>query len=1011
MLKTAPNLVIKSDWRDQYKLAGECRDLNNTLLGRYVFLWHPKQQDLLNRFCESWLETHHKNPDFFITRDWECVAGDTLIYSKCGTVSEIQNLRPGLKIASSYKSLNGVTNETFCDVLQRVRKEPKQLFKIIPIKGLPIRVSSEHGFLTALGWKKAKDLTTDDFLYLSKNKVDVEPFSNIIESIEIKDTASLLRASKTPNSLFYLELKKFFESEFVSEAPYRLGKAIKISYPTDNPFENFIPTLALLLQIRCRIIPTVLEDKSSLIIWDSSFEELRQIGIDVNSPAIGSNKYGDSLSNKEAYDIIKEGFNPFTCLDSVDLVSKITTRHSAQGFELVQIADIIPDEIEVVWDLTTSTEQFVANGIIVHNTTGLDPHTCEGVISSHSWDYNNSVVIQPNNFKLDLYKEAMATIPRNNQNEKFDTKFDIKMLGLKPPIFFDTQHGAQVGYAGILKGYSLDDLQKELLDNYKIDKDIRMDFPSMKSIEVDGINYWVGLTEGNRILEDDHIRYAAQDTIIAHMLCGKILSRLSEENLIQVWEEIERPLIPIFADIEMRGFKADWKFAEDYYKTKEAELTKSYGEIKEITTKLPDEVRANFKNTKLKNSDFSPGSAPQILKLFQHYGVKLKNTKKEYLEEVRNGLIGNEEKSEAFDLLNLILEYKTQSTVFTKFIKPFIANNCNPKTKRIHPDFRIITRDAQTGRSSASNPNLMAVDPVFRAIIVADEGFEIHSRDYSAFEFRAAAGLSGEQAMLDAFIRRADLLPDMLKLSNKYGETDPDTLVKGYTKGKLDLLEAEERLAVDFLKTDVHRNNASYIFKVVAEQVSDEIRSTSKTLGYAVLYGGQASRVQTALAKEGYFYTLDECSEFIRMFYEALPKISEFLQVLRESVLDPGFIKTPLGRKKYFWLPPRWRGDYLEKLADAERQAQNAMQQSSNADATKLSIVRLSRIFLDEFDEKERPWIMFPIHDEIISSVPVHLRDEVFKLIGDVMVECGLLSINGTCPIEVSGKITPCWTK
>lgn len=650
-----------------------------------------------------------------------------------------------------------------------------------------------------------------------------------------------------------------------------------------------------------------------------------------------------------------------------------------------------------------------------YETQGLDPYTCRVILSAVSWDNDNSLVFVPDNFDLTLYKEVLKTIPINNHNNKFDARFDKIRFGVRPRMNFCTMTAARVAWAGVLHKFDLAFLVDRFLDEIKVDKGIRMDFVGMvPEVDEEGITRWKGENKNQPSLNPDHVKYAAQDSMLTHRLVVPIASRLEETNLWNIWEKLECPLLNYLTDFEVDGLAVNWKFVNDAFDKLEKELYDLEVDMRALIRKSfanYDKVFTHPSKPKVK-PDFNPRARDHILKLARHFGIMLPDTRKDTLLALQTRLMNTEPRSKEqeamFVILNKMLEYKEKATYISKFVNPWIKKLRNPMTKRVHPTINVITSNAQTGRMSARDPNIMAVTGDFRPAIVADPGWQLIIRDYSQFEFRAAAGFAREETMLGAFREREELMPKILDLSRQYEFEDPDTFVKKAVD--IDLTPELRELVTTFMGTDIHRKNASGMFGMAPHEVTGELRSIAKTLGYTVLYGGHEDRVQEALAKEGKFYSLNECSKFIKKFYESLPNLKAFLETLRKSVLDPGYIRTPMGRKKFFELPEKWRNDYSRTLLDFERQAANAMQQSSNADATKLAMVLLIEAF-EDYPEDERPKVLFPVHDELIVTAPDKYAREVFDLVGDLMVEAGGKSIKFSCPIEVSGQISPHWIK
>lgn len=186
---------------------------------------------------------------------------------------------------------------------------------------------------------------------------------------------------------------------------------------------------------------------------------------------------------------------------------------------------------------------------------------------------------------------------------------------------------------------------------------------------------------------------------------------------------------------------------------------------------------------------------------------------------------------------------------------------------------------------------------------------------------------------------------------------------------------------------------------------------THNTLGYAVLYGAGADRIQQSLAKEKYYYTPKECREFLETFFERLPKMKRFIEDTHTEVLKDMNIPTHLGRKRFFVLPPKYlTRRYETERESAFREAVNHKFQGANADATKIAMVEADRVF-QKYPEAIRPIIILSVHDEIVIEVDESVLEEVKDLMQKIMVESGMRATGYKVAIEVSTAHGSEWAK
>lgn len=450
-------------------------------------------------------------------------------------------------------------------------------------------------------------------------------------------------------------------------------------------------------------------------------------------------------------------------------------------------------------------------------TQGLDYINLEILLYSLSWDGRHSVVWSPHRCpdRNGLLKEVLERIPINNQNIKFDFKWLLSKLGVVPTIFWDTLVSAQLGWAGAFPGnhFALDNLSTQLLKEYKISKDEQKGFIGMP---VDAQ------------FRNEQIAYAAADSMITHRLVTRIARRLANQGLLDLWYNVELPLVQSLVRPEVHGVLVDVDAVHEAFDEIKAKLTGLQAKMQAMVEeaippeKLPVLVKKN-------GGQFNPLSYQQIIAVLGAMGIRVASS----ADDVLMGAISRTDS----EFIKILVEYRHLYHGQFKFIKGWINEHVNPTTKCIHPNFK--TYGAETGRLSSSDPNMQNIPKHLRHLIIARENKKILTMDYSQYEFRAAAAYTGEQYLIDAFAERAELLPSVKDLAASYGYLDGDAFVKDVTKGlhpptpkdekdaaKIAKLVAmteklsagEQDLVVRFGLTDIHRRNAAL---VLGQQVAD----------------------------------------------------------------------------------------------------------------------------------------------------------------------------------------------
>jgi DNA polymerase I-like protein with 3'-5' exonuclease and polymerase domains len=742
-------------------------------------------------------------------------------------------------------------------------------------------------------------------------------------------------------------------------------------------------------------------------------------------------------------------------------------------------------------------------------TSNLRPKDEEILLVSISWDGQHSIIFCPAEFELTKFKEVLNTVPLSNQNLKFDLTWLIEKYDVDPIVFFDTMVAAQLGWAGGFPGpqsnkFGLLNLAKQLLEGLVLEKETRNEFIGRKISD--------GFTQ-------KQIEYAVKDSIITHKLVFPIMKRLYNENLWEVWEELEKPLISIFAKIQLRGIKVNVKEIEKLLALKEKQLFDIYTKIIAELAKIPD-----IEKLKFTKGTFNPGSSPQIISVLDLLNIKLKDTTKETMLSAKA--------VHSDPILGLIIEHRKIKSEISKFLNKWLEVHVDPDTECIYANFN--TNRAESGRmcvdsstlietsngpikiidiipghdealthqnrykpisnliykgkeemfevelengnkiictkehrffsyyvwvslsklsigsslniidskelhskiksikslgvrdvwditvqddhsyiahgfinhNSGSDPNLQQVPPDLRSMFIARPGYKILSLDYSAFEMRAAAGLTEEKYLLDSFSDRARLLKEIKPLAQSLGQD-----IETWTKDQIsNTKNTYYDMAIALEMTDVHRRNGSLIFDIPIENVDSKIRTVSKTLGYTMLYGGGPNRIREALAEKDYFYSLAQCQQFQEDFFNKLPKIKKFIEEAHKRVLNPGFAQTIMGRRRYFDLPPRWKSrEFAQAITDCQREILNYYFQACNADAVKKAMVDCEEYFSILVN---RPYLLIPVHDELVLELPENKFEEYGDIIEGIMVNAGKLSVGNKVEIECSrSKKLDHWSK
>ena len=310
----------------------------------------------------------------------------------------------------------------------------------------------------------------------------------------------------------------------------------------------------------------------------------------------------------------------------------------------------------------------------------------------------------------------------------------------------------------------------------------------------------------------DVYEYAAEDADVTLKLKNKLEAELRKYGAEELFYNIEMPLMPVLAEMEMNGVLID---------------TKSLAETSTVLTKRMEEVEREI--YELAGGEFNIASPRQVGEvLFDKLKIveKAKKTKKgQYVtnEEVLQSLKGKHK------IVGAILEHRGLKKLLGTYIDA-LPKLINSRTGHIHTSFNQAT--TATGRLSSSDPNLQNI-PVrgeegkeIRKAFIPEPGCLFFSADYSQIELRVMAHLSGDENMIEAFR-------------------------EGH---------------------DIHAATAAKIYKEEMENVSRDQRTKAKRANFGIIYGitifGLADRLEISREEarqliDGYFETFPKVKEYM----------------------------------------------------------------------------------------------------------------------------------------------------
>ncbi len=347
------------------------------------------------------------------------------------------------------------------------------------------------------------------------------------------------------------------------------------------------------------------------------------------------------------------------------------------------------------------------------------------------------------------------------QNMKYDAKIFARN-GIDVTPIDDTMLMSYAMFAG-LHHHGMDALSQRYLDHKPIP--IKPLLGAGKS----AITF-------DKVPIDEATPYAAEDADITLRLWQHFKPRLHRARVTTVYETLERPLIPVLAEMEMHGIRVD-----------RDTLSRMSNAFAQKMAALEDEIHA------LAGENFNVGSPKQLGEiLFDKMGID--GGKRGKTGAYATGADVLEDLATVHELPARVLDWRQLSKLKSTYTDA-LQDHINPETGRVHTSYSIA--GANTGRLASTDPNLQNI-PVrteegrrIREAFVADEGNSLVSLDYSQIELRILAHVADIPALKQAF---ADGL-------------------------------------------DIHAMTASEMFGVPLDEMTPDIRRKAKAINFGVIYG------------------------------------------------------------------------------------------------------------------------------------------------------------------------------
>ena len=459
-------------------------------------------------------------------------------------------------------------------------------------------------------------------------------------------------------------------------------------------------------------------------------------------------------------------------------------------------------------------------------TTGLNPLTADLIGLAFCFDRKQAFYVHipkgeeqniADQFKVFFEKEGIEKIA---QNLKYDYKVLAKYGVLVAAPYFDT----------MLAHYLLEPDQRHSMDV------LAQNYLNYSPISIETL---IGKKGKNQLSMrqaplDKVCEYACEDADITWQLKQIFAQKLKGTHLEKLFNDIELPLVPVLAAMELEGIRIDIDALNDFSKELESRILELNEGVQTIAG-IPFNLA-------------SPKQLGQVL--FEHLKLvdKPKKTKTGQYSTSEETLLKLKGKHEIIDD---ILEFRQLQKLKSTYVDA-LPELASEKEERIHTTYQQAV--AATGRLSSINPNLQNIPirsekgrEVRKAFVARNENFTLLAADYSQIELRLMAHLSQDEGMLSAFQS----------------------------------------------KEDIHAATAAKVYQVSLEKVSREQRSHAKMVNFGIIYGISAFGLAQRLGIKR-----SEAKEIIENYFAQYPKVKAYMDLSIERAREKGYVESLMGRKR-----------------------------------------------------------------------------------------------------------------
>lgn len=491
--------------------------------------------------------------------------------------------------------------------------------------------------------------------------------------------------------------------------------------------------------------------------------------------------------------------------------------------------------------VTDTTDVKLANGVVLH-THAAGKHGDKPMYVALA-DEKTCYVFDEKQFARvkDVLKNV-ETVAGYDLKHDFQVLLELGVDDL-PSIEHDTHIGA----------FIIDSLRRDL---------------SLQELAVNDLGFELKLED---LDNDEFVSKLPEIAAVVRQLANFQGEKMSEvTSLIKMAEAVDWPVVPVLARLERAGMKLDLPFFE----------------------KLSDDLAERIMTVEqtiygYADQEFNISSPSQLSEiLFDTLGLPTNVTKKGKAGHYSTAVGVLQKLKGSHPIIEEIEKYREYTKLKSTYVDPLPMQV--DKNDRLHSSMNMTV--AATGRLSSNDPNLQNI-PVrtelgreIRKGFIAEKGNVIISADYSQFELRIAAAMSGDEQMIESFNN----------------------------------------------DRDIHTETAALIQGVSPEEVTKEMRYAAKAVNFGILYGQGVHGLS-----EGTGISYAEAKEFIDKYFEVRPKLRGMIDGFKDMAKNKGYVETVMGRRRP---TPDVQSSNFMVREGAYRAAINMPIQGSAADLTKMAM-------------------------------------------------------------------------